>query len=163
MRKAAHEGLNKGVVKDFHETQTKEALLLAAGGLAEPAQWDKHLRRAAASMVLSVVYDKPTIKSEQDRGVKLINDFVQRLTRAAYPGAHFVEFFPWMLYIPSRHELQYIDPCRAAPDRTLKPGLQSGSKTPRTRISKTLPCSRIFLTLFILTLYGLQFHCSHHC
>ncbi len=26
MRKAAHEGLNKGVVKDFHETQTKEAL-----------------------------------------------------------------------------------------------------------------------------------------
>jgi len=30
------------------------------------------------------------------------NDFVQRLTRAAYPGAHFVEFFPWMRYIPSR-------------------------------------------------------------
>ena len=109
MRKAAHEGLNKGVVKVFHETQTKEALLLAAGGLAEPAQWDKHLRRAAASMVLSVVYDQPTIKSEQDRNVKLINDFVQRLTRAAYPGAHLVEFFPWMLYIPSRHELRYLD------------------------------------------------------
>ncbi|KAI0279216.1 cytochrome P450 [Russula aff. rugulosa BPL654] len=98
MRKAAHEGLNKGLVKDFYETQTKEALLLAAGGLAEPAQWDKHLRRAAASMVLSVVYDKPTIKSEQDLNVKLINDFVQRLTRAAYPGAHLVEFFPWMLF-----------------------------------------------------------------
>ncbi|KAI0297641.1 cytochrome P450 [Russula brevipes] len=102
MRKAAHEGLNKGVVKDFYEPQTKEALLLAAGGLAEPAQWDKHLRRAAASMVLSVVYDQPTIRSEQDRNVKLINDFVQRLTRAAYPGAHLVEFFPWMRYIPSR-------------------------------------------------------------
>ena len=102
MRKAAHEGLNKGVVKDFHEPQTKEALLLAAAGLAEPGQWDKHLRRAAASMVLSVVYDQPTIKSEQDQNVRLINDFVQRLTRAAYPGAHLVEFFPWMRYIPSR-------------------------------------------------------------
>jgi hypothetical protein len=102
MRKAAHEGLNKGVVKDFHEPQTKEALLLAAGGLAEPGRWDNHLRRAAASMVLSVVYDQPTIKSEQDKNVKLINDFVQRLTRAAYPGAHLVEFFPWMRYIPSR-------------------------------------------------------------
>jgi hypothetical protein len=56
MRKAAHEGLNKGVVKDFHEPQTKEALL-AAGGLAEPGRWDKHLRRAAESMVLFVVYD----------------------------------------------------------------------------------------------------------
>ena len=53
-------------------------------------------------MVLSVVYDQPTIKSEQDKNVKLINDFVQRLTRAAYPGAHLVEFFPWMRYIPSR-------------------------------------------------------------
>ncbi|KAF8492384.1 cytochrome P450, partial [Russula emetica] len=102
MRKATHEALNKGVVKDFHETQTKEALLLAAGGLAEPAQWDKHIRRAAASMVLSVVYDQPTIKSEQDRNVKLINDSLQRLAQAAFPGAHLVEFFPWMLYIPSR-------------------------------------------------------------
>jgi hypothetical protein len=116
MRKAAHEGLNKGVVRDFHETQTKEALLLAAGGLAEPAQWDKHLRRAAASMVLSVVYDKPTIKSEQDQNVKLINDFVQRLTRAAYPGAHLVEFFPWMQYIPSRYEFQRTDARCSAPD-----------------------------------------------
>ncbi|KAF8271997.1 cytochrome P450 [Lactarius quietus] len=102
MRKAAHEGLNKGVVKDFHGTQTKEALILASDGLNNPAEWDKHLRRAAASMVLSVVYDQPTIKPGQDHNVRLINDFVQRLTRAAYPGAHLVEFFPWMRYIPSR-------------------------------------------------------------
>jgi hypothetical protein len=116
MRKAAHEGLNKGVVRDFHEAQTKEAVLLAAGGLAEPDVWDKHLRRAAASMVLSVVYDKPTIRSEQDQNVKLINDFVQRLTRAAYPGAHYVEFFPWMKYIPSRYESKHTDGRCPAPD-----------------------------------------------
>ncbi|KAH9065324.1 cytochrome P450 [Lactarius vividus] len=102
MRKAAHEGLNKGAAKDFHGTQIKEALILASDGLSNPTEWDKHLRRAAASMVLSVVYDQPTIKPGQDHNVKLINDFVQRLTRAAYPGAHLVEFFPWMRYIPSR-------------------------------------------------------------
>jgi hypothetical protein len=116
MRKATHEGFNKGVIKDFHETQTKEALLLAAAGLAEPAQWDKHLRRAAASMILSVVYDQPTLKSEQDHSVKLINDFVERLGRATYPGAHLVEFFPWMLHIPSRHEPRYIDSYCAVSD-----------------------------------------------
>jgi hypothetical protein len=116
MRKATHEGFNKGVVKDFHESQTREALLLAAGGLAEPAQWDKHIRRAAASMVLSVVYGQPAIKSEQDPNVKLINNFVQRLARAAYPGAHLVEFFPWMLYISSRHVLRYINRYRAVSD-----------------------------------------------
>jgi len=108
MRKAAHEGLNKGVIKDFHETQTREALLLAASGLAEPAQWDKHIRRAAASMVLSVVYNQPPIKSEQDSTVKLANEFIRRLTLAAYPGAHLVEFFPWMKYIPSRYEFQNV-------------------------------------------------------
>lgn len=109
MRKAAHEGLNKGVVRDFHGTQTKEALILASDGLRNSAEWDKHLRRAAASMVLSVVYDQPTIKPGQDDFVRLINDFVQRLTRAAYPGAHFVEFFPWMRYIPSRFALSSVN------------------------------------------------------
>ncbi|KAH9002678.1 cytochrome P450 [Lactarius hatsudake] len=102
MRKAAHEGLNKGVVKDFHTIQTKEALILASDGLKEPTEWFKHLHRASASMILSIVYDQPTIKPGQDYDVKPINDFVQRLTLAAYPGAHFVEFFPWMQYIPSR-------------------------------------------------------------
>jgi len=105
MRKAAHEGLNKSVIKDFHSTQTKEALILASDGLNDPTQWEKHLRRAAASMVLSVVYDQPTIKTGQDHPVKLINDFVQRLARAAYPGAHLVEFFPWIRYIPPRFAL----------------------------------------------------------
>ncbi|KAH9042035.1 cytochrome P450 [Lactarius pseudohatsudake] len=102
MRKAAHEGLNKGVVKDFHAIQTKEALILASDGLNEPTEWFKHLHRASASMILSIVYDQPTIKPGQDYDVGPINDFVQRLTLAAYPGAHFVEFFPWMQYIPSR-------------------------------------------------------------
>jgi hypothetical protein len=62
MRKAAHEGLNKGVVKDFYSYQTSEALVLARAGVADPKAWDKHLRRAAASMVLSVVYDAPPVR-----------------------------------------------------------------------------------------------------
>ncbi|KAH9002681.1 cytochrome P450 [Lactarius hatsudake] len=102
MRKAAHEGLNKGVVRDYHGIQTKEALILASNGLNDPREWDKHLRRASTSMILSVVYDHPTIKPGKDHNVELINDFVQRLTLASYPGAHLVEFFTWMQYIPSR-------------------------------------------------------------
>ncbi|KAI0031850.1 cytochrome P450 [Vararia minispora EC-137] len=101
MRKAAHEGLNKGSSKDFHTYQTAEALLLARAGLLNPKGWDRHLRRAAASMVLSVVYDTPPIRNEDDVRVQRINNFVQRLTRAAYPGAHWVDIFPWMRNIPS--------------------------------------------------------------
>jgi len=102
MRKAAHEGLSRTIVESFKTPQLNEAILLSIGLLAEPATWDNHLRRTAASMVMSVTYDTPPIVSERDSSVKAVNDFVARLTRAALPGAHFVEFLPWMMHIPSR-------------------------------------------------------------
>jgi len=101
MRKAAHEGLSRSSVKRFYETQTTEAVVLASNWLAEPAKWEWHFSRAATSMILSVLYGYPTITSEQDRTVKDISNCIERLTRAAYPGAHLVQFFPWMRYIPS--------------------------------------------------------------
>ncbi|KAH9975377.1 cytochrome P450 [Lactifluus volemus] len=102
MRKAAHESLSKSTVESFKAPQLDEAILLTKGLLAQPATWDNHLRRTAASMVMSVTYDTPPIVSERDSKVKAVNDFVARLTRAALPGAHLVEFFPWMMHIPSR-------------------------------------------------------------
>ncbi|KAG6886565.1 hypothetical protein C0992_003370 [Termitomyces sp. T32_za158] len=50
---------------------------------------------------MSAVYDLPTLASEDDPAIRRINDFVERLVRAALPGAHFVEFFPWMRYLPT--------------------------------------------------------------
>ena len=102
MRRAAHEGLAKSVVETFKRPQFNEAVLLASGLLAQPATMDKHLRRVAASMIMSVTYDVSPIVSEMDPGVKAINEFVARLAQAALPSSHFVEFFPWMRYIPSR-------------------------------------------------------------
>lgn len=101
MRKAASEGLSKNAVKKFYERQTTEAILLACDWLANPAQWDRHLRRASVSTVLSVIYGYPTVTSE-DRTVEIIDDFAERITLAAYPGTYLVEFFPWMRRIPSR-------------------------------------------------------------
>jgi hypothetical protein len=79
-----------------------EAVLLGCEWLSDPAKWDRHLRRATVSMTMSIVYGYPTIKSDQDPAIELIDDFGRRLTRAALPGAHLVEFFPWMRHIPSR-------------------------------------------------------------
>jgi hypothetical protein len=102
MRKAANEGFNKSSVKRFHEAQTAEAIILACDWLVESAERDGHFRRAAASMIMSVVYGRPAIMSGQDHSVQVVNEFAERLTRAALPGAHLVEFFTWMRYIPSR-------------------------------------------------------------
>ena len=105
MRKACHEAFNKVLVKRFYTTQITEAILLVSGLLDEPAEWDKHCSRTAASMILSAVYSYPTIVSGRDHTVEAINECAERLTRAAYPGTYLVEFFTWMRYIPSRWAL----------------------------------------------------------
>jgi hypothetical protein len=102
MRKAANEGFSKSSVKKFYEKQMTEAIILASDCLVKPTQWDSHFRCAAVSLVLSIVYGCPPITSEEDNTVKHINDFSNRITRAASPGTYWVEFFPWMRHIPSR-------------------------------------------------------------
>ncbi|KAH9958534.1 cytochrome P450 [Lactifluus volemus] len=104
MRKASNEWFSKESVKQFHEIQMTEAVILASDSLAKPARLEQNYRRSSASMVLSVIYGQPPIKSEDNHIVDsdLIDNFLYRLTRAAYPGAYLVEVFPWMRYIPSR-------------------------------------------------------------
>jgi hypothetical protein len=79
-----------------------EAVLQASDLLASPAQWDIHFRRAAASTTLSVLYGYPTLESGQDHVVVAINDFAERLFKAAVMGAHLVQVFPWLRHLPSR-------------------------------------------------------------
>jgi len=101
MRKVADEVLSKGSVKEFYETQTTEAIVLASDWLDTPAKWDRHLYRAAASTMLSVLYGYRTVTSERDHTIELINDFGKRIFRASSLGAHLVELFPWMRHVPS--------------------------------------------------------------
>ncbi|KAK7449178.1 hypothetical protein VKT23_013327 [Stygiomarasmius scandens] len=100
MRKASHEGFNKAVVHRYHPFQFRESVLLTSSLIAKPVDWDNHLRRSAASSVMSVVYATPPVE-ENDPSVKNVNDHVNRLTRANLPGAHFVQFIPWLRYVPA--------------------------------------------------------------
>jgi hypothetical protein len=78
--------------------------------IANPKTWNGHLRRAAASSIITMVYDKEPIMSTQEPTVVHVNDFVARLTRAAMPGAHLVEFFTWMRYIPVQYvTIKYLE------------------------------------------------------
>ena len=58
-------------------------------------------RRSAASTILSITYDHPAISSIDDPTIQEINTFSEISVEYALPGNHLVEFFPWMLYIPS--------------------------------------------------------------
>ena len=90
------------MVRDYHPIYRKEAIILASSMLKNPKAVSKHLQRASASATLSILYDYPTLEDEHDKTLAEIGTFVDHLSAAIAPGAHLVESFPWMMYIPER-------------------------------------------------------------
>jgi len=103
-RRAAHEGLTKTAARSYHTLHRKEGILLASSLLASPRAQDleKHFQRTAASATMSMLYDYPTLETENDKTLSKIHAFINRLSVAAVPGAYLVEVFPWMMRIPER-------------------------------------------------------------
>ncbi|SRR5260221_8181319 len=104
LRRAAHEALTKTVLQRYYPIQTKEATILVSSLLTPSVSLnpDKQFQRLTASTIMSIVYDHPTIVSEHDHTVKQIEEFNNRISEAALPGAYFVDIFPWMVRIPER-------------------------------------------------------------
>jgi cytochrome P450 len=104
MRRASHEALTKRVVQNYHPVQTKEATILVSSLLTPSAdlEQDRHFKRLAASTIMSIVYDYPTITSEHDHALEKIETYNDRLSRAVTPGSYLVDIFPWMYHIPER-------------------------------------------------------------
>lgn len=107
-RRAAREGFTKSVVCDYHPILRKEAIILASALLLNPEAREKHLQRSSASATMSILYDYPTLGTENDKTLKEIHGFNDRISEAAATGAYLVELFPWMMYIPDRCALILI-------------------------------------------------------
>lgn len=103
-RRAAQVALSKEAVRDFYPILTKEATLLVAALLTNSPSGDrtKHFQRTGTSVIMSILYDYPTLMSENDTTINEIDNYNKRAAYAATPGNFLVEFFPWMLYIPAR-------------------------------------------------------------
>jgi hypothetical protein len=52
---------------------------------------------------MSILYDYPTLKTEDDETLKEIHSWNDRASEAAAPGTYLVELFPWMMFIPDRY------------------------------------------------------------
>jgi hypothetical protein len=72
--------------------------------LETPEALDKHIQRSSASATISILYDSPTFENEHDKTLSGIHAFIDRMSAASAPGAHLVDVFPWMVYIPERYE-----------------------------------------------------------
>jgi hypothetical protein len=101
MRRAAHEALTKAAVQRYYPIQTKEATILVSALLANPENREQHFQRTAASAIMSITYDYPTLTSGKDKAVQDIDRILNWASRATV-GTSLVEFFPWMIHIPQR-------------------------------------------------------------
>ena len=94
--------LTKTMVRDYHPTFCKEAILLASSILKNPNALVEHIERFAASSTMSILYGYPTLEDEYDETITEIHTFIDRMSAAGAPGAHLVELFPWVIHIPAR-------------------------------------------------------------
>ena len=101
MRRAAHEALTKVAVQRYHHIETKEATILVSALLANPEDREQHIQRTAASAIMSITYDYPTLTSGKDEAVQEMDRSIHFTSRAA-TGTFLVEFLPWMIHIPQR-------------------------------------------------------------
>jgi hypothetical protein len=101
-RRAAHEGLTKSACRDYYPILQKEGVLLASALLESPGSFEKLFQRTAASSTLSILYDYPTLETDNDKTLKGIHAFIERMSVAAAPGTYLVELMPWMMHIPER-------------------------------------------------------------
>ena len=101
MRKVAREALNKGVIKKDHQpVLLKEAVILASGLIANSVSCNDHIRRATASAMVAMIYDKEPLESTKDLAIAWVHGLIDRIARATRPDAHLVGFFTWMRHIP---------------------------------------------------------------
>ncbi|KAF5343067.1 hypothetical protein D9758_011141 [Tetrapyrgos nigripes] len=100
LRKASHEGLNVRASEVYQPSQEKEAAVLVDNMLKDPISWDDHLKRSAASTILTAVYGMDPIKTKDDPLITRINDLMHRLVRATLPGSFLVDIFPVMKHLP---------------------------------------------------------------
>ncbi len=109
MRRAAHEALTKKSIQNYHPIQIKEATLMVSSLLKPTAsvKQDGHYKRLAASTIMSIVYNHPTILSEHDHAVEGIERFNNRISHAVTMGSYLVDMFPWMKHIPERSGLSF--------------------------------------------------------
>jgi len=143
MRRAAHEALTKKSIQNYHPIQMKEATILVSSLLAPSANLkpDGHYKRLAASTIMSIVYDYPTILSEHDHAVEGIENFNDRIGHAVTMGSYFVDIFPWMKHIPERSWHSFLlSFCSVDPNGQSNVDLQNGSGKVYGQRQRTLSC-----------------------
>ncbi|KAF5346116.1 hypothetical protein D9758_009952 [Tetrapyrgos nigripes] len=100
-RRSSQFALSPKAIAQYQSLQQDEMVLMTYGMMYDPDHWTEEISRATSSIVLSMIYDLPPIKSLSDPFLNKIGDFNRRLSEVFYPGAHLVELLPILDYLPA--------------------------------------------------------------
>jgi len=89
------------VTEYFNPVQSAEVHRLVQCMTQTPEQWVSHIYRAVGSILMTVVYDKP-MKSGKDSDIMIKNviRLNDDLINAIDGGQNYVDFLPWLRYVP---------------------------------------------------------------
>ncbi|KAH8091049.1 cytochrome P450 [Cristinia sonorae] len=99
-RRMFHQQFHGGVADKFRPIQRQYTREFLSWVLQEPANMRDHVRRLITAIIVSATYGK-RITSMEDEYVTMVQTAVEGVNKAAIPGAFWIEFMPFLRYIPS--------------------------------------------------------------
>jgi len=101
LRKALRDGLHGKAIEAYWPNEELEARLFMEGLKRNPTEFITHLKRFAASVVLTTTYDHKVQSFSKDPYVPRLFQSASEFARTLSPGRHLVDFLPLLKNVPS--------------------------------------------------------------
>ncbi|KAH8094866.1 cytochrome P450 98A3 [Cristinia sonorae] len=99
-RRLFHQYFNQTVVHAYQGVQLEEVRKFLSRALESPEHIKEHINHTFISVILRIVYGKK-IQGLSDEYIQIAETSLDGMNVAAIPGRHWVEFLPFLSYIPS--------------------------------------------------------------
>ncbi|CCM05043.1 uncharacterized protein FIBRA_07245 [Fibroporia radiculosa] len=99
-RRALHAFLQPSIAATYKPFQYKNAKYYILDCFHAPEEHINHAKKYAASIVMSIAFGKTTPTSYSDPEVVAVNTCLARFGAALRPGAHLVDTYPFLQYVP---------------------------------------------------------------
>ncbi|TCD69377.1 hypothetical protein EIP91_007933 [Steccherinum ochraceum] len=99
-RRMFHQWFHQNAVDTHRPSQLEHARALLSLVLKTPEETRKHVRHMVASNIFSVVYGRK-IRGRDDEYLEITHMALEGFNEATQPGKYWVEYFPFLRYIPS--------------------------------------------------------------
>ncbi|KIJ62332.1 hypothetical protein HYDPIDRAFT_42090 [Hydnomerulius pinastri MD-312] len=100
LRRALHAQLQAKIAETYEPIQMRAAKDVILDILNDPQQHQMHVKRYAASVIMSITYGKTTPTTYSDPDVVKIGNYQRRLGTMLRPGAYLVDTYPILRYLP---------------------------------------------------------------